>query len=107
MKREIKILLSGSKGLLYEQATKAFAKGRYAIATVARPSLKQVIETVEFEKPDVILLDISMPSVAGKSVVYRIGQRFPDSPVIRGMTATELRRNMALARSAADVVVEP
>jgi DNA-binding response OmpR family regulator len=107
MKREFKILLSGSKGLLYEQATKAFAKGRYEIATVARPSLKRVIETVELEKPDVILLDISMPSVSGRDVMYRICKRFPDTPVILGMTATRLSRNMVLARSAADVVVEP
>ena len=96
MKKELKILLSGSKGLLYEQATKTFAKGRYEIATVARPNLKGVIETVEFEKPDVILLDLSMPSLSGKDVVNRIHQRFPGTPVILGMNATELRRNMDL-----------
>ncbi len=106
MKKELKILLSGSKGRLYEQATKAFAKGRYEIATAARPNLKGVIETVEFE-PDVILLDISMPSLSGKGVVNRIHQRFPGTPVILGMTATELRRNMDLVLTAADVVVEP
>lgn len=107
MKRELKILLSGSKGVLYEQATKAFASGRYEIATITRPSLKKVIERVEFEKPDVVLLDISMPTVSGRDVVDRLHQRFPDTPVILVMTTTEFRRNMALARSAADVVVEP
>ena len=107
MKKELKILLSGSQGLLYEQATKTFAKGRYQIVTVARPNLKRVIETVEFEKPDVILLDISMPSLSGKDVVYRIHQRFPGTPVILGMNAKELRGNMDLVCTAADVVVEP
>jgi CheY-like chemotaxis protein len=105
--KDLKILLSANKGPLFEQATKAFAKGRYEITTAARPTLKSVIKKVELEKPDVIVLDVSMPSLSGKGVFGLLRQQFPDTPVILEMTAMTMRRSMNLVRLADDVVVEP
>lgn len=45
--KDLKILLSANKGPLFEQATKAFAKGRYEITTVARPTLKGVMSSLK------------------------------------------------------------
>jgi CheY-like chemotaxis protein len=107
MEKNLKILLTASKGFLYNQATKAFAKGDYKITTVARASVESVIERVGREKPDVILLDVSMPSLSGKSVVALIRQESPDTIVIVEMKAMQLSRSMNLVRSADAVVVEP
>jgi CheY-like chemotaxis protein len=105
--KDLKILLSANKGPLYQQALKAFAKGRYEIATVTRPTLKGVIERAEIEKPDVIVLDVSIPSLTGKDIVDLLRRQFPDTPVILEMTAMTMRRSMNLVRLADDVVVEP
>lgn len=105
--KDLKILLSANKGPLFEQATKAFAKGRYEITTAARPTLKGVLEKIEIEKPDVIVIDVSMPSLSGKDVIDLLRQQFPDTPVILEMTATTMGRSMNLVRFADDVVVEP
>lgn len=104
---DLKILLTASKGFLFQQATKAFAKGRYEITTVARPSVESVIKRVGLEKPDVILLDVSMPSLSGESVIARIRKQFPDTLVILEVKAMTLHRSMRLVRSADAVVVEP
>ena len=105
--KDLKILLSANKGPLYEQATKAFAKGGYEITTAARPTLKGVLEKVELEKFDVIVLDVSMPSLSGKDALDLLRQQLPDTPVILEMTATTMGRSMNLVRFADDVVVEP
>lgn len=105
--KDLKILLSANKGPLYRQATKAFAKGGYEITTAALPTLKGVLEKVELEKPDVIVLDASMPSLSGKGVVDLIRQQFPNTPVILELTAAKLSQSMSLVRLADDVVVEP
>lgn len=107
MKKDLKILLPARKGPLYKQATKAFARGRYEIATAARPNLEGMKETVEIEKPDVILLDFSIPSLSGKAVVDYIRRQFPNTLVILEMTPMKLRRNMNLVRIADDIVVAP
>ena len=105
--KDLKILVSSNKRLLYKQATKAFKKGRYVIATVARPTMKSVIETVQLEKPDAIVLDVSMPSASGREIFNRLRRHFPETPVILEMTTMRMGRSMNLMRLADDVVVEP
>jgi CheY-like chemotaxis protein len=110
MKQHHKIFLGAKSGPLYQQATKAFPKERYKITTAARRSLKSVVETIELEKPDVILLDlvdVLLPAMSGTEVLDRIRGRFPDTPVILEMSAQELRRNKTAVSAVTDIVVEP
>lgn len=105
--KDLKILVSSNKRLLHKQATKAFKKGRYVITTVARPTMKNVIETVQLEKPDAVLLDVSMPSSSGREIVNSLRRHFPEMPVILEMTTMKMGESMNLMRLADDVVVEP
>jgi len=54
--------------------------GNFECHTAERP--EQALEYLEAESYDVVLTDISMPSLGGLEIIKRITQRNPTTPVI-------------------------
>jgi CheY-like chemotaxis protein len=68
----------------------------------------QAIRKVQLSKPDLVLLDLSMPGMGGMEVLEEIRRQTPNMPVIV-ITAHSMRENVLRARSlgAVDFLAKP
>ena len=100
------VLVVDDEADVLKQIRRVLRRQGFEVATAQ--SGEAALQALDEEKPDLIVMDISMPDMGGLEILAAVRQRHRDFPVILMTAKNQLARaHQALARGAFDYVQRP